>query len=166
MIKQPIVAFIKKNGCFAKFDFWCIYLKSPVTCHQIFLWKQFNVLAKHVHKELFWVHLPYLFAADAEPILYFTKHYNWVKSTEAVFRKCYVKCVIFFTISENLREKTCTRVLFLTKMMAVKRISADGCFWFLAICFYNSKCWSRTENHAHASRHKAHMTKVHEKGIF
>ena len=36
--------------------------------------------------------------------------------------------------------------------MFVKRISADGCFWFLEIYFYNSKCLSRTENRAHAIR--------------
>ena len=58
--------------------------------------------------------------------------------------------MLFFLISQNLQENTCTGVLFLTKMIAVKRISANGCFWFLEIYFYNSKCLSRTENHAHA----------------
>ena len=35
---------------------------------------------------------------------------------------------LFFTISQNLRENTYTGVLFLTKMMAVKRISSNNCF--------------------------------------
>ena len=55
-----------------------------------------------------------------------------------------------FTISQNLQEKT--GVLFLTKMMAVKRISANGCFWVLEIYFYNCKRLSRTENYAHTIR--------------
>ena len=37
-------------------------------------------------------------------------------------------------------------------MMAMKRASANGWFWFLEIYFYNSKRFSRTENHAHAIR--------------
>ena len=60
--------------------------------------------------------------------------------------------MLFFTISQNTQENTCAGVLFLTKMMAVKRTSANGWFWFLEIYFYNSKRFSRTENHAHAIR--------------
>ena len=64
--------------------------------------------------------------------------------------------------SWNLQENTCAGVLFLTKMMAVKRISVDGCFWFLEIYFYNSRRLSRTENHAHALRCKwPKFVKVH-----
>ena len=61
--------------------------------------------------------------------------------------------MLFSTISQNLQENTCAGVLLLTKMMAVKRISANGCFWFLEIYSYNSKRFSRTENHAHAIRY-------------
>ena len=57
--------------------------------------------------------------------------------------------MLFFTILQNVQEKPCGGVLFLPKMMAVKRISADCCFWFLEIYFNNPKHWSRTENHAH-----------------
>ena len=60
--------------------------------------------------------------------------------------------MLFFTISQNTQENTCAGVLFLTKMMAVKRTSANGWFWFLEIYFDNSKRFSRTENHAHAIR--------------
>ena len=37
-------------------------------------------------------------------------------------------------------------------MMTMKKISTDGCFWFLETYFYYSKCLSRTENHAHTIR--------------
>ena len=60
--------------------------------------------------------------------------------------------MLFFTISQNTQENTCVGVLFLTKMIAVKRTSTNDWFWFLKIYFYNSKRFSRTENHAHAIR--------------
>ena len=50
--------------------------------------------------------------------------------------------MLFFTISQNTQEDTSAGVLFLTKMMGVKRISVNGCFWFLEIYFYNSKRFS------------------------
>ena len=64
----------------------------------------------------------------------------------------YVIFYVIYVISQNTQENTCGGVLFLTKMMAVKRTSANGWFWFLEIYFYNSKRFSRTENHAHAIR--------------
>ena len=50
--------------------------------------------------------------------------------------------MLFFTFLQNLQENTCAGLLFLTKIMAVKRISATGCFWR----------FSRTENLAHVIR--------------
>ena len=64
----------------------------------------------------------------------------------------YVIFYVIYVISQNTQENTCGGVLFLTKMMAVKRTSANGWFWFLEIYFDNSKRFSRTENHAHAIR--------------
>ena len=61
--------------------------------------------------------------------------------------------MLFSTISQNLKEKACAGVLLLTKLTVVKRISANGCFWFLEINFYNSRRFSWTENHAHAIRY-------------
>ena len=61
--------------------------------------------------------------------------------------------MLFFTISQNTQENICAGALFLTKMMTVKRASANGWFWFLEIYFYNSKRFPRTENHAHAIRY-------------
>ena len=68
--------------------------------------------------------------------------------------------MLFLTISQNTQGNTCAGVLFLTKIMAVKRTSANGWFWFLEIYFYNCECFSRIENHAHAI--KVHITKVRE----
>ena len=116
IIKQPTVAFIKKKDCFAKFDIWCTYLKLPVTCHQTFLWE---------------------YAKYAKPIFHFTKHHNWVKSTETVFRGCYKKCVIFYNFAKY-SGKHLSWSLILTKTIAVKMIPANGWFWFLEIYFYNS----------------------------
>ena len=94
---------------------------------------------------------------DAEPIFHFVKHCNWVQSTEAVFWRCYVKCVIF------LKFCICAGALFLAKLMALKRTSANGCFWFLEIYFYNSKRFFRTENHVQAI---SCITKVCESAFF
>ena len=48
---------------------------------------------------------------------------------------------LFFTISKNLQKNTNTGVLNLTKMMAVKRISPNGWFWFLEIYFLTLNCF-------------------------
>ena len=90
------------------------------------------------------MHLSYVSAVDAKPIFHFTKHYNWVKTTEAVFRRCYVKCVIFYNFAKSTGKHLCWSLV-----MAVKWISANGCFWFLEIHFYSSKYFSGTGNHTH-----------------